>query len=64
MSADEIKYFVLVLAVAVVALTVMAIAYWYIMREDATALTVVSSTVGALVGYLFKLLRDRITRTG
>ncbi|MEM4667417.1 MAG: hypothetical protein QW498_08970 [Thermofilum sp.] len=59
---NELKYFAAVLIVAVVALTVMAVAYWYITRQDASVLTTVSATIGGLVGYFFKLLKDKISK--
>ncbi|MEM4846470.1 MAG: hypothetical protein QW794_01765 [Thermosphaera sp.] len=59
---SELKYFAAVLIVAVVALTVMAVAYWYIMKQDATALTTISAAIGGLVGYFFKLLKDKMSK--
>lgn len=61
---EEIKYFAVVLVVAIAALTVMTVAYWYIMKQDAAVLTTVSSFIGGLIGYFFKLLRDKIGKPG
>lgn len=57
---DEVFLFAVVLVVSIASLTFLAFSYWYIMRQDASVLTTVSASIGALVGYFFKLLRDRI----
>jgi len=57
---DEIQAMVLVFTVAIACLTVLAISFWLIMHQDSTVLTTVSATVGGIIGYLYKLLKDKM----
>jgi len=61
---DELTAFVIVLSVATASLTMLALGYWYIMHQDGTVLTAVSSIVGGLVGYLYKYLREKMKQGG
>lgn len=62
---DEVyRLFTLVVVVSIMSLTVLAVAYWYIMKQDSTVLTTVSASIGAMVGYCLKALRERISRSG
>lgn len=58
------RLFALVLVVSVASLAVLAMGYWYIMKQDSTVLTTVSASVGALAGYYLKALRDRLKSKG
>jgi len=57
---DEYEAMVLIFGIAIICLTALAVAYWYIMHQDSTVLTTVSAAIGGIVGYLYKLLKDKI----
>ncbi|MEM3988554.1 MAG: hypothetical protein QXZ22_08185 [Sulfolobales archaeon] len=62
--SNEIALFAVIIVTTVLCLTVLAISYWYIMKQDATVLTTVSALIGTVVGYYFKILKDRISKGG
>jgi len=57
---DEYEAMVLVFLTAIICLSAMAIAYWLIMHQDSTVLTSVSAVIGGIIGYLYKLLKDKM----
>jgi len=59
-SVNETEAMVVVFTAAIVSLTVLAIEYWYIMHQDSAVLTAISSVIGGIVGYTYKLLRDKM----
>jgi len=59
---NELQAMVVVFSVAIVCLSVLALGYWYIMRQDSTVLTTVSAAIGGIAGYTYKLLKDRARR--
>jgi len=59
---DEYEAMVLVFLTAIICLSAMAIAYWLIMHQDSTVLTTVSAAIGGIAGYLYKLLKDRLSK--
>ncbi|MEM1831988.1 MAG: hypothetical protein QXJ97_10720 [Desulfurococcaceae archaeon] len=61
MSEKEyIKYKLgaIVIMVSIVSLVIIAIAYWMIMREDSTVLVMISSLIGSILGYYFKMIQQ------
>jgi len=52
---------VILFTVAIASLTILALGYWWIMRQDSTVLTTVSAVIGGICGYVYKLLRVRKT---
>ncbi|MEM4847171.1 MAG: hypothetical protein QW794_05380 [Thermosphaera sp.] len=65
MSEYEYKKFELataVIIVSVVSLVITAISYWIIMKQDATVLTAVSSAIGGIIGYYFKVLTESMKK--
>jgi len=59
---DEWEAMIVIYSVAIVCLSVLALGYWYIMRQDSTVLTTVSAAIGGIAGYTYKLLKDRARR--
>ncbi len=51
---DQDLVTIILLLISLSALVTLAIAYWLIMRQDGTILTVISSVVGGVVGYFVK----------
>jgi len=62
--SNEIALFAVIIVTTVLCLTVLAISYWYIMKQDATVLTTVSALIGTILGYYFKILKDRVSKGG
>ena len=56
MVDEYVRAMFMLVAIAVICLTVLAVSYWIIMREDSTVLTTVSSTLGGLIGYTIRKL--------
>jgi len=46
----------LIIMLGMVLLTILAIAYWLIIRQDGTVLTAVSGIIGGAIGYLVNRL--------
>jgi len=59
---DEWEAMIVIYSVAIVCLSVLALGYWYIMRQDGTVLTSVSAVIGGIAGYTYKLLKDRLSK--
>ncbi len=55
---DQDLVSIILLLISLSALVTLAIAYWLIMRQDGTILTVISSVVGGIVGYLVKRKKE------
>jgi len=56
---DDRAAMVVLFTVAIACLTILAVSYWWIMRQDSTVLTTVSAVIGGICGYVYKLLRVR-----
>ncbi|MEM4827769.1 MAG: hypothetical protein QXK07_07020 [Desulfurococcaceae archaeon] len=56
---EKFKLATIVILVSIVSLVASAISYWLIMRQDATILTTVSSALGGIIGYYFKVLTEK-----
>jgi len=54
------RLFAVVIVVSVVSLAVLAVSYWYIMKQDSTVLTTISAAIGGIVGYYLKALREKL----
>jgi len=59
---NETEAMVVVFTAAIVSLTVLAVSFWLIMHQDSAVLTAISSVIGGIVGYTYKLLKDRMKR--
>lgn len=59
---EEMKYFAIVIAVAIISLSVIAVTYHAILKQDSAVITTISALIGSIVGYYFKLLKDKISR--
>lgn len=42
---------------SIVCLTILAISYWIILKQDSSVLVTISATIGAIAGYLLKKKR-------
>ncbi|MEM1832259.1 MAG: hypothetical protein QXJ97_12120 [Desulfurococcaceae archaeon] len=56
---EKFKLATIVILVSIVSLVATAIMYWLIMRQDATVLTAISSAIGGIIGYYFKVLTEK-----
>ena len=61
---EEMKYFAIVIVTALASLTVIAVTYYAILKQDSVVITTISGLIGSIVGYYFKLLKDKISRGG
>lgn len=59
---EEMKYFAIVIVVALASLSVIAVTYHAILKQDSVVITTISALIGSIVGYYFKLLKDKISR--
>ncbi|MEM4977129.1 MAG: hypothetical protein QXT64_07390 [Desulfurococcaceae archaeon] len=55
---EKFKLSTIVILVSIASLVAMAISYWLIMKQDATVLTAISSAIGGIIGYYFKVLTE------
>jgi len=63
-KSKMLNSFAIIVIVAIISLISLAIAYWLIMKQDATALTTVSASIGTIIGYYFKALTEKLRRGG
>jgi len=49
----------MIIMLGMVLLTVLAIAYWLIIRQDGTVLTATAGVIGGAIGYLVNHLSDK-----
>ncbi|MEM4570130.1 MAG: hypothetical protein QXE66_02350 [Desulfurococcaceae archaeon] len=59
---EKFKLATIVILVSIVSLVATAIMYWLIMRQDATVLTAISSAIGGIIGYYFKILTESMKK--
>ncbi|MEM1832345.1 MAG: hypothetical protein QXJ97_12560 [Desulfurococcaceae archaeon] len=55
---EKFKLATTVILVSIVSLVIIAVAYWMIMREDSTVLVTISSLIGSILGYYFKMIQE------
>jgi len=58
------KLFALIITASIACLAALALSYWIIMKQDSTVLTTVSASIGGIVGYYLKALRDKLREKG
>jgi len=56
------RFFMFVIATAIICLTILALCYWIIMKQDSTGINTISATIGAIVGYYLKALREKLKK--
>ena len=49
----------IIIMLGMVLLTVLAISYWLIMKQDGTVLTAISGVIGGAIGYLVNRVGDK-----
>lgn len=59
---DDMVYLVAVIFIGITYLTVLAVTYWVVMKQDSTVLATVSASIGALIGYVYKHMKERQTK--
>ncbi|MEM4844532.1 MAG: hypothetical protein QXV81_08190 [Ignisphaera sp.] len=59
-ESEIYRFFAFVIIVAITCLTILALCYWIIMKQDSTVLTTVSALIGGVAGYYLKALKEKL----